>query len=204
MRKYSWLRVLRQPDPWECMVAYIYSARSDTSTIGKNAEAIAKELGQPTRLDDCERHTFPTLEKVLAADVGPLMKVRVGGLVRAPSCIIAAAQRISDGRLDLCRLAKPQVRYDEAIWQLKKCYGVGHKIANCIALFSLDKMEAFPVDVHVCRAVASYFPSQTSPSDEAIVNWAHERFGKYAGYANQFLFYDEYQKPKRRAKSAAV
>lgn len=193
-RKYPWQRILQQPDPWECMVSYIYSARSDTSTIGKNVEAIAKKLGQPTRLDDCERHTFPTPERVFAADVEPLESVRVGGLERAPGCIISAAQRILDGRLDLWRLAQPQVSYDEAKRQLMQCSGIGPKISDCIALFALDKTEAFPVDVHVRRGVERCFPSRTPASDDAIVKRAQDLFGPYAGYANQFLFYDEHRR----------
>ena len=198
-RKYSWLRVLRQPYPWECMVAYIYSARSDTSTISRNVEAIAKELGQPTRLYECERHVFPTWERVLAAGVDPLMRVRVGGLERAPGCIISAAQRIRDGRLDLGRLAQPQVSYDDAKRQLMQCSGIGPKISDCIALFALDKTEAFPVDVHVRRAVASCFSSQKLPANEAIEEWAkwtYDHFGPYGGYANQLLFYDDYQRSR--------
>ena len=71
------------------------------------------------------------------------------------------------------------------------CYGIGAKVADCIALFALDKMEAFPVDVWVERAMATYFPSQQQPTDENLVMWAQDRFGKYAGYANQFLFHDQ-------------
>ena len=50
-------------------------------------------------------------------------------------------------KLDLLCLAQPQVCYAEAKWRLMGCYGVGDKVADCIALFALDKTEAFPVDV---------------------------------------------------------
>ena len=54
-----------------------------------------------------------------------------------------------DGSLDLHRLAQPDIPYDEAISQLTDLYCVGPKIANCIALFALNKTEAFPVDSRV-------------------------------------------------------
>ena len=69
------------------------------------------------------------------------------------------------------------------------CYGIGPKIADCIALFALDKLEAFPVDRWVRRAVGDrYFPAGVS-SDETLVMWARDRFGEHAGYANQLLFH---------------
>ena len=191
VEEYAWTRIMRQPDPWECTVSYILSANANVGKIRRGVEGIAKKLGQPTKLDECERHTFPTRQKVLEAGVKPLEELKFG--LDKHNRIMNAAERIRDGKLDLCRLAEPRVSYDEANSQLIACKGVGPKIANCIALFSLDKMEAFPVDVHVCRALKKhYFRSGKIPSNK--VKWAQNRFGKYAGYANQFLFYDEYQK----------
>ena len=68
------------------------------------------------------------------------------------------------------------------------CYGIGDKVANCIALFALNKLEAFPVDRWVDRAMAQYFPCQEQPAGDELVMWAQDCFGKYAGYANQLLF----------------
>ena len=62
-------------------------------------------------------------------------------------------------------------------------------VADCIALFALDKMEAFPVDIWVERAVEGYFPPQKQPTGEELVIWAQDYFGEYAGYANQLLFH---------------
>ena len=197
-RKYSSLRVLRQPDPWECMVAYILSANSNVGKIQRGVEGIAKKLGKPLELCGCVRYIFPTWEDVCAEGVKPLEELKFG--LEKHNRIIAAAQRIRDGRMDLCRLAQPQGSYDEVERQLRNCYGIGPKIANCIALFSLDKMEAFPVDTHVEKAVQHCSPPPPSSSYAAIVKWAQGRFGKYAGYANQLLFmgdWDESQKSRK-------
>ena len=52
------------------------------------------------------------------------------------------------------------------------------------------KLEAFPVDVWVRRALAEwYFPMQKKPPDKAMVEWAQGYFGKYAGYSQQYLFH---------------
>ena len=68
--------------------------------------------------------------------------------------------------------------------------GICSKIADCIAVFSLEKLEAFPIDVWVRRALGEwYFPEQKTPPDRVLLEWAQERFGRYGGYAQQYLFH---------------
>ena len=192
VNKYPHLRILRQPDPWECMVAYICSATAKVQNIRRSVESIAKRLGKPIELEGEVRHAFPKPEVILEADSEPLLKELNLGLDRH-SKIIAAAERIHDGILDLDYLSQPGVCYAEAKRRLMACYGIGDKIADCIALFALNKMEAFPVDTHVERAVkAHYFPCHEMPSGDKLVMWAQDYFGKHAGYANQLLFQEVY------------
>ena len=186
VKEYPHLRILRQPDAWECLVAYICSATNNVNRISTIVEKIAERLGHPVGLDGEVRHTFPTPEMVLEAGVGPLTELKLG--LDRHSKIIAAAERIRDGKLDLRYLSQPQVCYAEAKRRLMACYGIGDKVANCIALFALDKLEAFPVDRWVERAIAGYFPCQEQPAGDELVMWAQDCFGKYAGYANQLLF----------------
>ncbi len=190
VKKYPHLRVLRQPDPWECTVSYICSARSNVQKTRKDVESIARELGGSLELDGDKRHTFPTAEAVLKAGVSPLAELKLG--LQRHDKIFAAAERIRDGELDLSHLAQPDVGYAEAKRQLMRCYGIGRKVAPCIALFALDKIEAFPVDRWVRRAMKSYFPPPQQPTDKDRVTWAQDCFGEYAGYANQFLFHDQW------------
>ena len=196
VKKYPHLRVLRQPDPWECTVSYICSANANIQKISKSVEAISEKLGDPLELDDDERHTFPRSETVLKAGPKPLKKLKLG--LKRHKKILAAAERIRDGKLDLQYLAHPGVCYAEAKRRLMGCYGIGAKVADCIALFALDKTEAFPIDVWVERALESYFPRQQQPTDENLVMWAQDRFGEYAGYANQLLFHDQWSRKNRR------
>ena len=189
VKKYPYLRVLRQPDPWECMVAYVCSANNSVDRIGAIVEKIAKCLGQPVGLDGDARHTFPSHRKMLEAGLGKLQKLDLG-LDRAAN-IIDAAARMRDGKLDLRRLAQPEVSYAEAKWLLMGCRGIGPKIADCIALFALDKMEAFPVDRWVRRAVQRYFPCRQAPAGNKLAKWGQDYFGEYAGFANQLLFREQ-------------
>ena len=197
VKKCPYLRILRQPDPWECTVSYICSANNNVARISKIVEEIAEAFGRQIDLDGEVRHTFPTPEMVIKAGMGPLTELKLG--LNRHFKIIAAAERIRAGKLDLCYLAQPHVSYSGAKRGLMGCYGIGHKIADCIALFGLDKVEAFPADTWVKRAVAGYFPNQKQPAGDELVMWAQNYFGKYAGYANQLLFHEqrELENPRR-------
>ena len=196
VQKYPWLRVLRQPDSWECTVAYICAGYSKIENTIVRVERIAG-LGRKLELDDDVRTAFPTWEEVLKAGEDKLREMELRFPKKHPAAIVAAAERIRDGRLNLCWLAEPTVSYAEANRQLMDCYYISSKTANCIALFALDMTIAFPVDRHVWNAVKCHFPlfqHRDEPTDsqkKKIISWAQarSRFGEYAGYANQFLFY---------------
>ncbi len=182
--RYPGLRILRQ-EPWECTVAFICSATSNIPRIHRNMEAMADRLGEPLELEGEVRRTFPSPERLASAGEGFLRELGLG--FRAPY-VAAAARRVCDGELDLDELIR--LPYPETKARLMDCYGIGAKIADCIAVFALEKLTAFPVDVWVRRALAEwYFPMQKKPPDRAMVEWAQEYFGQYAGYSQQYLFH---------------
>ena len=187
IQKYPGVRLMRTPDPWECLVSYICSARAAPPRITQRVETIATQLGHPLTLDGETRHAFPDPQTVLTAGLDGLQQIPLG-FQRVPHAIIQAAKLIHDGHLDLHRLAQPDIPYDEVISQLTGLYCVGPKIANCIALFALNKTEAFPVDSRVRNTVKRFHPSHTHSTDTDILTWAQDLFGPHAGYANQFLY----------------
>lgn len=187
--RYPNLRVLRQPDPWECMAAYICSANNGVARISGIVEKMARELGQPVTLGGEVRHTFPSPAAVLEAGEGKLAQMHLG--LNRHVKVVAAAGRICNGGLDLQHLAQPQTPYVQAKRELMECYGVGPKIADCIALFALDKPEAFPVDTWIRRALGTYFQGRERPNDPDLVRWAQDNFGRNAGFASQLLFRDQ-------------
>ena len=152
-------------------------------------EKIAKAIGLPVELDGEVRYAFPSPQRVAESGVDALERLRLG--MDRHAKIFAAARRICASRLDLSRLSQPETCYAEARRRLMACRGIGNKIADCIALFALDKMEAFPVDRWVERAMQRYFPSGNQPVGDELAIWAQDYFGRYAGYANQLLFREQ-------------
>jgi N-glycosylase/DNA lyase len=144
-------------------------------------------------------HTFPSPGRLASATEGELREAALG--FRAPN-LLQAARLVAEGGLDLEALRAAS--YEEALRALLKVPGVGRKVADCILLFSLDKPEAFPVDVWVWRVMRELYgrhlraalPDESpaggaGPSDRAyraIQAFAWRRWGRCAGYAQQYLF----------------
>ena len=79
-----------------------------------------------------------------------------------------------EGDLEKCRT----LPYEEARKELMKIVGVGVKVADCTLLFGMHRVESFPLDVWMKRAMKVLFPELT-PED----------FGEYAGIAQQYIFH---------------
>ena len=184
VNRYPGLRVLRQ-EPWECLVAYICSANSNIETIHLNMERLSDAFGHTLALNGHRRNTFPTPLDLAEAGEMELRDLKLG--FRAPY-VHQAAVAVIEKRLDLDHLVVAP--YLEAKAELMALKGIGDKIADCIALMSLEKLQAFPIDVWVRRALADwYFPGQKTPTNRVLLPWAQDYFGSYAGYANQYLFH---------------
>ena len=193
VRRYWGLRLLRI-EPWECLVSFICSANSNLARIHANMEAMAENFGSPLALDcACGNrhvsHSFPPPELLAEAGEAALRALGLG--FRAPY-VAKTAVIVADGGLDLEALRL--MPYPEAKERLMELPGVGPKIADCVLLHSLDKLESFPIDVWVRRALRDWYFSPTEegqkpPPDRAMLEWALQHFGPYAGYAELYLFH---------------
>ena len=179
------LRLLRQ-DPWECLVSFVCSSVSNIPRISRNLEAVAARYGERVTLAGQRLNTFPTPERLACAGEGAL---RALGLGFRAKYVAEIASVIAEGQIDLPALRRRSYQGAKAV--LTALPGIGEKVADCILVFSLDKMEGFPVDRWVRRSLEEwYFPGEKSMSYAALRAWAQERWGRYAGYAQQYLFHD--------------
>ena len=187
LKRFRGVRVLRQ-EPWECLVPYICSARAGVSSITKNVDALAEEYGNLVQLAGESRRTFPTPEVLAQASESRLWELGLG--FKGPR-VMAAARQITDNPGELERLQ--EMPYLDAKRNLTEYDGIGPKIADCVCLMALGKLEAFPVDRHIRCAVEEYFSPEQKATDATMVRWEQDHFGSYAGYAGQYLFHDRRQ-----------
>lgn len=179
IRRWPGLRVLRTR-PWPCLVSFILSQNSNIARITRNLRDLARDLGPAVD----GRHDVPPPDALVDAGEARLRDLGVG--YRAPY-LVGTAERVLDGRTDLeaLRDADPATARRE----LLACPGVGPKVAECVLLFGLGALSAFPVDRWVARSLAELYPSAPA-SPEPARRFARDRFGPDAGYAQQFLFWD--------------
>jgi N-glycosylase/DNA lyase len=179
--RYPGLRILSQ-DPWETLISFVISQVSNVPRISKTVETLATHYGD--HLGDGVSNAFPRPDQLAQADESALRLLGLG--YRAPHLVVIS-NAIADGGLFLEPLMYRS--YDEARKELMAFPGVGPKVADCSLLFSLDHLEAFPVDRWVIRAVQDWYDITTGTTQEAMGRWARDSFGQYAGYAGQYLFH---------------
>jgi len=175
----SGIRILRQ-DPWEALVSFIISANNNVKRIVGIVERICHAFGERSECEGREYVKFPTPQSLAAASAEQLKECGAG--YRSPY-LVDTAKRIAEG-YDLEALRT--MEFDEAKRELLTFKGVGPKVAECIMLFSLDFDQAFPVDVWVKRIAAYLYPGEEG---KKAAHAAAERFGSWAGAAQQYLFH---------------
>ncbi len=173
------LRLLRQ-DPWETLLTFVCSAAANLHKITACVEGIAARWGDP--IDGSQRRTFPTPERLARARETELRALGLG--FRAPY-VRETARRIASR--DWSWQAIREAEYEEAVRRLASLPGVGRKIADCVLLFSLDRLTAYPIDRWIRRATLELSSSRRA-RDEDLSRWA-ERFGPGRGYLQQVLFH---------------
>lgn len=162
------IRILRQ-EPWEALCSFIISQNNNIKRIKGIIERLCENFGE--KIDDF--YAFPTAETLASLSPEDLSPIRAGFRHKY---IIDGARKVASGEVDLekCR----NIGYDEARAELMKIKGVGVKVADCALLFGLHRIEAFPVDVWMRRALEKLFPNMTEND-----------FGDYAGIAQQYIFH---------------
>ncbi len=164
------IRILRQ-EPWEALCSFIISQCNNIPRIKKIISALCSAFGKELQSGI---FSFPSPETLTVLNENDLAPLRSG---YRSAYILNAARAICEGSLDFEALS--EMHSEEAFAQVKKIHGIGDKVANCFMLYGLHRMDRFPIDVWMKRALERHFPKNYDPS----------LLGPYAGLAQQYIFY---------------
>lgn len=201
VKAYPGLRLMRQ-EPHQCLFSFVCASNTNIPMIRRMLYNLTRKFGRQAKVDSMEFFTFPSAKDINTASVHEL---RMCGLGYRAKAIKAAARAITSGQLDFDALKSAS--YEEAKKELLKVYGIGNKIADCVLLFSFEKLDAFPIDVWIARALADHYrwlhdkkftEKLTSRQYEELSGSAKQHFGRYAGYAQQYLYYHTRQSAGRK------
>ena len=223
VREHRGLRILRQP-PVECFFAFQCATCNTVVKIQRSVYRLGERYGVVFEIPPIEPpygvsaedphgrpavqlppaggrvYGFPSIERLSSADEEALRTDLWG--YRAPR-VISLAQRLGPSGGEWL-LSLRDVPYARAKQELLQFEGIGEKLADCICLFCLDKDEAVPVDTHVRQIACRLFlrelteKSLTPRVYAAISDAFRERFGEYAGWAQQYLFLGAMRRRRRQ------
>ena len=190
VKQYLGLRILEQ-DTFQCLISFIVSSNSNIQKIKNSLENLSKKFGTKVVFENQEFFLFPNPETLAKASIDQIKSCGVGYRAKF---IKEASSRVFLKKIDFEYLKKCD--YQEAKKEICMIPGVGNKVADCIMLFSLNKLESFPLDRWMIRILEKYYSKQfqleTKTITEKQYNILHEKivnhFGPFAGYAQQFLF----------------
>ncbi len=188
------IHILKQ-DAWEALLSFIISQNNNIPRIRKIIKKISAEYGENLAIKEgiaaCPKglcqgvdervcrecgvcYSFPTAEAIVN-DPQKLLLANPGFRYKY---MVDAAKRVCSGESDLEKIERME-SFAEISEELKKILGVGDKVASCVALFGMKRLEAFPIDVWMKRAIDQYFDGHLD----------HEAFGDFAGVAQQYIFH---------------
>jgi N-glycosylase/DNA lyase len=197
IQNFRGLRIIRQ-EPWECLISYICATYKNIPAIQEMILNLSKCFGKKIPFDNHDFYKFPEPKDLATASLEELKRCKLG--FRAEN-VSETSKIIHEKRFDLDALK--EMSYERAKRKLLSLPGVGQKVADCVLLFSLDKLEAFPVDVWIKWATLEFYAdhfersflesisskrSITPNQYRKINSFGREHFGEYAGYAQEYLF----------------
>jgi N-glycosylase/DNA lyase len=185
------------------MVSFACASNTNIPMIRRMLKNLCQRFGNRVIVDGNKFFTFPSVEQLNTASHHELRRCWLGYRTKA---VKAIAESVVNGSLDVRRLLR--LDYEEAKDELLKVYGIGNKIADCILLFSLEKLDSFPIDVWMARVLYQNYgwlfnnnqssrvhdgktlQKITAHEYRTVSKNAREYFGKYSGYAQQYLYYN--------------
>ena len=203
------IRILRQ-DLWEMIITFILSQQKTIPAIRQAVELLSLRYGTPIKSFESDEspeaslsvrqacptvYAFPTPEQLSQASLEDLQSLKLGYRAKY---IVKITQDVCTGAFDLPLLLS--MDYSHSLDYVKQFYGIGEKVANCICLFGLHHIDAFPVDTWIQKILmAEYFPRHPrrykklpkSRLYEAIIADHFSCYQGYAGVMQQYIFYYE-------------
>lgn len=170
------IRILNQ-DLWEMIVSFLISQQNNIVRIRRCIQNICQKYGE--RKEDADGniyYTFPPAEVLACLEEDELKACNLG---YRSKYVVRTARSVANGEISLDAIRK--MPYKKAKEELLKLYGVGEKVADCICLFALHHLAAFPVDTHINQALEQHYPK----------GFPKRRYKGCEGVMQQYIFYYE-------------
>lgn len=173
------IHILRQ-DPVEAIFSFIISQNNHIPRIKGIIERICNELGE----DMGEYRAFPSISALASA--GEDFYKSIGAGYRASYLDRVAKALLTENVDEWRNLDTADLRA-----KLMSLHGVGRKVADCALLFGFNRFDVFPVDTWIKKVFCDEYPDATAEQMSVLLV---QKYGKYAGFAQQWAFYYKREK----------
>lgn len=181
----SGIRILRQ-DLWEMIVSFLISQQNNIVRIRRCIENLCESYGEKKiRGGGGVYYAFPRPEVLAGLQEDALKDCNLG---YRSKYVVRSAQSVVSGEIDLNQVRS--MPYSKARAELQKLYGVGEKVADCICLFALHQLEAFPIDTHIHQVLERHYRR----------GFPNRRYWKCRGVMQQYIFYYELKGTKESGR----
>ena len=179
IRQYRGMRLIRQ-DPWECLFSFLCSSAKAVPHIRTMVELLCKSSGEKVIQGDYVGYGFPEPQSI--KNGCQLESVKAGFRT---DYLVKANQGIHRNQL----LEMKSLSYLEAKKRLMGLSGVGKKVADCVLLYSLDFLQAFPLDTWMKKGLKRSYFNGEKVGERKMEQFVRGHFGPYAGYAQLYLYH---------------
>jgi len=173
------LRIMSLP-PYEVAISFIFSIQSSIPVIKKRLNTLSEYIGSGTEIEGDKFYFFPKSRDLKNLSRKEISSFKLGFREKF---FVEFIENYDETFFENLK----QLDYEEKRKKLLRIKGVGEKVAQCILLFSLDELSAFPVDVWIKRGMKSLF--NKIGTERKLAEEGRKIFGEYAGYAQEYMYY---------------
>lgn len=168
------------------IVSFLISQQNNIGRIRRCIQNLCEQYGERKQNFRGEvYYAFPKPEVLAELPEEALKECNLGYRSRY---VVRTARAVCDGKTDLEKIAV--LPYKKAKEELLQLFGVGDKVADCICLFALHHLEAFPVDTHIRQALELHYKR----------GFPARRYRGVQGILQQYIFYYELKGKKEAEK----
>lgn len=179
IQTYRGMRLIRQ-DPWECLVSFLLASAKAIPHIRSMIELLCRSSGKKVVWGNYTGYGFPEPYSIKT----PLQLEPVRAGFRT-SYLIKVSHCVDRNQL----FSLKNLTYKEARQKLMSLSGVGKKVADCILLYSLDFLQAFPMDTWIQKGLQKIYFKGKKAGEKAMEEFVSNHFGPHAGYAQLYLYH---------------
>jgi N-glycosylase/DNA lyase len=181
IEKYWGLRIIRG-ELWQTIIGFLCSSASNISKIKMNMKLLSEYFGEKVYFDSRWFFLFP--KEGSLKNLNLLLKAKTGYRANYIYEFNNFVLENPNFFLDL-----KEASYEEAMKMLMGIKGIGEKIANCICLFSLGHMEAFPIDTWMKKVIIDWYLDENNLKKNELSLFVSNYFRQDAGLKQQYLFH---------------